>query len=183
MKRLGIQRSITVLAMLIVIPLTGCFDECRTDADCDDGLWCNSVERCGYQDEGFSSSWGFSQPPSGARICKPTYTYPCCSILEQNCNIPLPLLTELIAGVCNEAEQECIPFGECVTNDDCFDGSVCNGNDYCVLGKCLVSPVDCSGATCLEPEPGRPDNVSCHSVEGGDDILFSPTYGPPRFRD
>ncbi len=178
MKRVGNHRSIIVLAMLIPIALTGCFDECQTDADCDDGLWCNGVERCGHLHErGIGISFA---PLDSRRICKANFVHPCCSIRGQACSLSYigNPIAELVTDACSEVDQECKSYGECATDEDCSDGLLCTGDDFCTLGKCLVFPRDCpSGTVCVEPEPG--DVLYCLDEKTG--IVWEPTGGPPRY--
>ena len=104
---------------------TGCSttEECRTDADCDDGVWCN-----------------------GDEICIPAYMMgTMCTTGMARCGVPgdpYYQYEEVIGKLCNEQERVCVTdLDECDTDADCDDGLFCNGMEMCLGGQvCMNMP-------------------------------------------
>lgn len=110
--------------------------ECTTDADCDDGLFCNGLETC------------------SAETCKEG-TDPCPG---ENCDETNDVCVPLVCdndGVC-ESGEDCNNCGsDCISGTS---GSVC-GDGVCEIGAgedCNSCPADCNGVT-----TGKPSNRYC----------------------
>lgn len=123
-----------VLCLLCLAGTTGCMGRCETDADCDDGKWCNGTERCGGSSSiGLPSlpfCWSLSDPPCGR--C-PAVRLPDCEAL------------------CIEDEMRCEVGDECETDEDCIDDDTCT-REFCTVGLCAsvatmedsyLSGIDC----------------------------------------
>jgi len=139
--------------VLTVSVLSGC-DECRTAADCDDGIFCNGEEHCG----GLFGPCGLSSPTNSEFACS-------CSTLAYNpCSNPTPVCNELddtcngctAAADCDDGidctDDACdASTGECINDRvdaNCGEGEVC----FVSLGQCV--PGDCVNlADCTEPTP------------------------------
>ncbi len=129
----SMARRLCRMALIVAsMALPGCFqlawawqfrDECRTDADCDDGIWCNGEEVCYLCDEG---DWCF-----GKAICE--------SSLPQWCQGEVGPLSML----CNEETRQCEVGDECELDADCSDGIFCNGDEVCIHGLCFSGELPC----------------------------------------
>lgn len=123
---------------------------CSSDAECNDGLYCNGAETC------------------VANVCQPG-TPPVCGDDGLFCNG---------AEFCDEAADACGSTGNpCGAGTECDDDSdLCVplncGNGTCELGEnCTNCPSDCIGAqngTCSACFKGECDG-SCHPVKDGAD--------------
>jgi hypothetical protein len=124
---------------------------CRIDPDCNDGIFCNGIERCIDRrcvagpvpscDDGVDCT--IDRCPPGGDVCR---------------HIPDP-------SRCSEGEI-CHPvtgctMRECRFDSDCDDGLVCNGTEFCVKDRCVATmPPACDdGRECT-------DDV-CEEAEGG----------------
>jgi hypothetical protein len=144
---------------------------CRTNAECDDRVFCNGTEQC------------------VAGVCRPGIPVACddgvectrdscdegmggtCSNVPDNSRCTAPATCDLRRG-CTATM--------CRTNEECDDRNVCNGTEQCVAGACVSSPppVCNDGIACTEdrcdprvgcvaiPDNGRcDDGVFCNGVE------------------
>ncbi len=88
--------------------------ECKSDADCDDGLFCNGQETCVD---------GFCQ--AGQAVD--------CSYLDDQCNV----------GFCDEENDKCIKDSEPKEGQACDDNLFCTINDICSNGVCVGEQRGC----------------------------------------
>lgn len=134
--------------------------DCRSNEDCDDGLFCNGREIC-------SNYRCYASPSTpcddGIRCTADT-----CSDETRECrNEPSPdrcpenHLCDLKLG--------CFPIVPCERDEDCSDGTVCNGEESCFDGRCT---------------PGQPiicdDDVECTvdvCVDRDGSCEFLPVHG------
>ena len=136
------------IAVLLALP--GCFeflsltqrlsDECLTDTDCDDGVWCNGDEVCHLCGSG---DFCF-----GKNVCESGFSQ-CC---PEGVGVRCP---EVNSMLCNEEARECETGDECRTGADCSDGIFCNGDESCISGLCLSGRVTCFGTTPVCNEEAR----------------------------
>lgn len=143
----------------------GCFTPaaCAVDADCDDGLLCNGIERCAGSEcqpgEPVECSDGIGCTNDvcveGTGTCQSVADHSQCLAAE---------LCLLGAG--------CAPRPPCVRDDDCDDGLFCNGretcgpDDVCIPGTppTAVDSVPCTIDQCdesLNMVINTPDNARC----------------------
>ncbi len=96
--------------------------QCNTDAECDDGLFCNGAEQCQPGFPGASSFGCLSGAAPTGFDPNPTD----CTIL----------------GPCNEDTDD-FPFVTLSVGDSCSDGIACTGDDICIdSGACQGTPND-----------------------------------------
>jgi hypothetical protein len=88
------------------LPVEGC----KSDAECDDGIFCNGTETC----NAYAKATGTKPPVTG--ICKPGKPVDC------NDNVDCTI------DSCNEAMDKCDHVPD---NAVCDDGNFCNGNEVC----------------------------------------------------
>jgi len=121
----GFGRRVTVLVGLLLW-VCGCqclgtgvpAATCHTDADCDDGLFCNGIERCvdDMCEEGQAPCVWVDD------ICGPA------------CIEELDACVDLCGGM-----------SMCHTDADCDDGLFCTGIERCVAGECEEGYPPCPG--------------------------------------
>lgn len=143
--------------------------ECETDADCDDGLFCNGSEEC----------WGVKcqdgTPPCGEyEVCNETDDT--CESEWEECDTDADCDDGLFCNgaeecwggecwdgwppcsdseVCSEAEDTCeLSWQECETDADCDDGLFCNGVEQCL------------GSQCGDGWPPCSDSQVCNEAQG-----------------
>ncbi len=135
---------------------------CGSDFDCDDGLFCNGVERCDAAaavcvsgpppvcDDGTDCTDDFCVEPGGCRS-------------DPN-PMRCPPGSMCLPGV------GCVG-GRCRRDSDCDDGRVCNGAERCMGGACApgaplacADMIDCTRDTCSDFAGGctsTPDSALC----------------------
>ncbi|MFH1535559.1 MAG: C1 family peptidase [Patescibacteria group bacterium] len=92
---------------------------CSTNADCDDGLYCNGTETC------------------IAGVCQAGVPADCSNLSDQ-CN----------TGVCDETADSCKTQPK-PNGTSCDDGLYCNVGETCQAGECKGTPRNCDdGKTC-----------------------------------
>jgi len=144
---------------------------CQTNADCDDGLFCNGTETC------LSGACYAGTPPCSGSLCNES-SDACVECLSNgdcddgvycngaercvsgSCQASSPPCG---AGLCNESSDACV---ECLSNGDCDDGVYCNGAERCVSGSCQAGSPPCSGSLCNESSDAC---VECLSTSDCDD--------------
>ncbi len=168
--------------------------ECTTNADCDDGLFCNGPEGCVAGncmpgappcsvgetcDEGEDACIAPPPPPECTTNSDCDDGMFCNGAEECVSGMCMPGADPCEAGeTCNEAEDVCIappPPPECTTNSDCDDGLNCNGHEMCVGGNCIPGSNPCSeGQTCDETDGciTPPPSPECTTNSDCDDIMF-----------
>ncbi len=139
--RFTLSRLISLVLCGWIVAVSGCTNdvgECRRDADCDDGNYCNGQERC-------QVVVVLVLVPVGVGTCIEAYP-------PTPCSNPAP--------VCDEVSRDCLPCesdADCdddgiactddvcdpvtgclaVRNDsNCPSGSFCSTRDGCVVGEC-----------------------------------------------
>jgi len=134
-----------------------CFYVCTSDADCDDGVFCNGEEQC----EGICRA---GTPPcgddgffcNGAEGCDEANNV--CTHSGDPC---------APASTCDEAQDIClIP---CTDDEDCDDGLFCSGLETCGGGFCQPGTAPCPGTEC---NACQEESDSCFDPAGtrcGDD--------------
>jgi sugar lactone lactonase YvrE len=110
---------------------------CITDADCDDGLFCNGMESC---------SADTCQPGTG--LCAEDGLFcnggESCNEENDTCEhsgSPCPGHLS-----CVEENNQCVE-NQCTTDADCNDGLHCNGTETCGGGICQMGSNPCSEPT------------------------------------
>jgi len=164
-----------------VADAVGC--DCEADADCADATLCDGVERCINQVcvEGTAVACSPSSDPCLVAACATTTglcglvpapgTLSCndgkactqndrcgaglCSgaaiVCEDNLDCSIDGCSEA-AGGCFYDKSQC----DCLQDSDCADGTLCNGEETCLLGECLPgddvvcveTPDPCTTRTC-----------------------------------
>ena len=153
-----VMRYASILFVCLVVSLmVGCAggDQCQTDTDCDDGIWCNGTERCGSD-----PFFGLNRP---VFRCRPAPFCPC----GGNRFGPVRDCQEL----CNEEEMLC----EC-DRLGCNDGRFCNGEETCATqadtgeAVCVAGTAPCAvGESCNEDTDTCNQSVACTSDADCDD--------------
>ncbi|MBI5487616.1 MAG: hypothetical protein HY905_09810 [Deltaproteobacteria bacterium] len=155
---------------------SGCPDggpcECTDDSDCQDGLYCNGQERCGGwvclaalapiecgDSDGIACTedacdeatheclsaprddWCDDTIACTSDRCDPSPTRGCLNVPDHSrCADPTP--------ICNAAIG-CVPSGSCSIDEDCQDGSFCNGRERCPAGTCRPADTpEADGTAC-----------------------------------
>lgn len=111
-----------------------CVEEvCRTDSDCDDGLYCNGVESCDVE-----NNQCVSGEPAGCG-------------LDERCHEGNQACT--CAPGFEDLGGECVAI-TCESDGDCASsGGLCDGELRCNAGTCeATQPVDCGNGFCIEEE-------------------------------
>jgi hypothetical protein len=121
---------------------------CSTNADCNDGIYCDGVESCvnGACRNGTPVSCG------DAFTC----TYDVCDESIVACR-HLPDHTQCAAGTLCSPTSGCQAAPRCTSDADCDDHLICNGAEHCTAGVCTGSPplncddgIDCTSDFCAE---------------------------------
>lgn len=114
-------------------------ETCSSDAQCDDGLICNGLERC--------IAGACSGSPALACNDSVSCTLDFCSETQGCVNLPV----DLGCGWGMRCETNgCAAMPDCSTSADCDDNVHCNGAEYCQSGSCYVGS-----------RPSVSDGVSC----------------------
>ncbi len=140
-------------------------EKCKTDADCDDGLFCSGEETC--EETGCIHS---GDPCAGSGLICDEAGDRCVECLEDQdcqddgifcngleiCNLDFECQPGgdpcLEAGqLCDEAGDRCV---DCLEDGDCRDELFCNGDEFCdsASGTCAVLEVPCFGLGCREED-------------------------------
>lgn len=127
-------RWVCILAVLVA--QASCVPVCDTDADCDDGVWCNGDESCAVR----SLIANLLLPSRFRRGVCSDGEPPCCPA-ELDCS---EWGSRYIAiEICNEAEQLCETGDECQVDEECDDGIWCTGDESCISGFCFQIRARC----------------------------------------
>jgi len=108
--------------------------KCSSDAECDDGLYCNGAEKC------ISGSC-----QSGTSVD--------CSSLNDQCN----------SGVCSETLKACVAQSK-PDGTSCDDGKFCTNPDTCTGGICGGSARDCSDGISCTSDTCNNDLKTCENI-------------------
>ncbi len=144
------RRQVTTIATIVFavglfVPVTY-GQTCVTDADCDDGDFCNGAERC------IAGDCRPGDDPCSGTCDETTDTCPCatdvdcadgifcngsqaCDPQSNVCRLPAPACVP--GQACDEDTDSCF---ECGTDGECDDGVFCNGIETCDL---TVNPHMC----------------------------------------
>ena len=150
-----------------------CGNECNSDSNCNDGLFCNGSETC----EGGVCQEGTDVECSEGSCSEETNQCVECSI-DSDCNDGLFCNgSETCASgsctggtapsnceSCNEETDSC---EACSVDSDCDDGLFCNGEESCQNGSC----VDGANVTCEDGSCNEETNA-CESNATDDDIVL-----------
>ncbi|HNO76814.1 MAG TPA: PKD domain-containing protein [Phycisphaerae bacterium] len=148
---------------------------CSTDADCDDGAFCNGSESC------VNGACQAGTAPCDAAQCDEAgdFCLECDSNLDCDdgvfcngtetcdqgrCLDGTPPCSE---ELCDEANEFC---GECSQDSDCDDGAFCNGVESCNAGSCVPGVAPCDDASLCNEGTDRCDE--CGNDADCDDGLF-----------
>jgi hypothetical protein len=133
---------------------------CRTNRDCDDGVFCNGTEQC------------------VASACQPGIPVACddgVACTRDSCDegtgtcVSAPDNTRCVAPAVCDIRRGCTSTA-CMTDAQCDDGNVCNGRETCAAGACVSSgPLRCDdGIACTQDQcdprlgcTATPDNRRC----------------------
>jgi len=143
--------------------------ECETNAECDDGIFCNGVEQCKLAYAWSSNLAGSTGDPgnglnrrcvSGNDPCSDDGIY--CNG-EDSCDEENDICLhsgDPCAGnptdfVCDEDEDVCVG---CMVDEDCDDGLFCNGVEICVDNVCQEGN-----------DPCPDDDLYCSGIEDCDE--------------
>ena len=134
--------------------------ECTTNADCDDGLFCNGAEVC-------SVGRCYINPirpcDDGVACTDDTCDDEVqrCATTANDANCPENHVCDLKIG--------CFRIVPCEQDSDCDDGLACDGVETCVEGRCAPGrPVECDDAVectvdvCID-ETGDCENIPVHA--------------------
>lgn len=143
--------------------------KCRTNADCDDSVFCNGAEICGV--DGSCSSPGNPCPLDDGLWCNGTETDVCNEELQECEHVNAPCEDDGLwcngEDVCNENTDTCTNSGPPCSDD----GQFCNGEETCDDEK-----DDCvsSGDPCEADEQCNETTDTCEAVEVSDDDSSAP---------
>jgi hypothetical protein len=161
-------------------PPQGPHGVCASNADCDDGLFCNGAETC--QDGACVA--GTAPACTSPQVCNEWLRACAQCATDANCNDGLFCNGVETCNVgtgtcraptapgcpttrmCNETTDRC--YG-CTTAADCNDGLWCNGLETCVSGACVAGPLKpCGTRPCYETE----HECGCTTAAQCSDTLF-----------
>jgi hypothetical protein len=117
---------------------------CVTDAGCDDGFFCNGVEKC------LASQCAAGMPPKCDDTVSCTVDF--CDESGKACK---SLPSDKLCGANHtcDAKSGCLP--ECTTDAQCDDGQKCNGAEKCVGNGCAAgTPLSCLSYETCDPTAG-----------------------------
>jgi hypothetical protein len=186
----AIRRShlvLTIAVVFVVLITNGVFSAgayCTSDADCDDGLFCNGVESCNLSTNTCVavSACPPSIPPTVCNeitdTCDPvecTYDYHCddglfCNGVEScdpgtyTCVAVSACPPSIPPTVCNEITDTCDPV-DCTAHFHCDDGLFCNGVESCNLATNTCVAV----SAC---PPSFPPTVCNELTDTCDELIF-----------
>ena len=131
-------------------------DDCGADLDCDDGFFCNGVERC-LRGACFADP---RLPCADAFAC----TANLCDEEANACDV-VPDDTLCAEGqVCDPKVGCFLPIG-CTEDAECDDGEPCNGVEACVERTCRPgTPVHCDDAVSCTIDTCNDETGACGSV-------------------
>ncbi len=131
----------------LLYPVAGCWienainnyreSECQTDAQCDDGVFCNGSEVCATTCRDPLLFFCLAAGPKECRSANNNSSHPCC-IVAGGPEAGDPL-TSACESACHEADNTCDIGNECVTDRDCKDAD-CKERDFCENGFCFAGP-------------------------------------------
>jgi hypothetical protein len=133
--------------------------DCTTDANCDDGLFCNGAETC---------IDGFCQPGAAPCAAGQSCDEATDSCTTDSCNSEADCDDDDVCtdDICDMVSGECV-FAN--NTSACDDGDNCTQNDICDAGVCAGTPMDCAeGETCVNGACVQP----CLVHADCDDALF-----------
>lgn len=139
---------------------------CSSDADCDDGIFCNGAEICQAgkcvldQRDPCDDAQANERCDEVSKSCLP----PCTSDIECDDGIFCNGAETCLEGQCVDGARPCggpdkfcdivsdvCVDAECNSDHHCDDGIFCNGPEICVEGECMAGINPCgAGETCQE---------------------------------
>ena len=114
--------------------------DCRSNADCDDGIFCNGLEAC---NAGVCGTTPIACPDTDGIEC----TRPMCDPMLDAC-VETPDSSLCIVGSYCSPADGCLRTPDCVLNSDCLPADACS-TGTCTDGVCHFASIDC--ATVLGP--------------------------------
>jgi hypothetical protein len=178
------------VALLLAVAISSpAFGICTSDADCDDGVFCNGVESCNL-DTHQCVAVSACPPSIPATICNEdtdtcdpycTSDFDCddglfCNGIE-SCNLDTHQCVAVSAcppsippTVCDEVNDSCEIF--CTSDLDCNDGLFCNGVETCDLPTNSCVAVSACPPS-IPPTICNEDTDTCDSVAIFDDDFES----------
>jgi len=129
--------------------------ECQTDADCDNGDFCDGNETC------IDNACVAGTAPCSSQSCDET-TDTCLGCQtnadcdngdfcdgDESCvnSVCVNGLAPCVGQSCDETADACVA---CVTDADCDNGVFCDGAESCVNNTCVDSVDPCIGSICAE---------------------------------
>ncbi len=159
---------------------------CSTNADCDDGLFCNGAESCQHGCCVSGSACGTQCCNEDTNSCQPGVW--CASDWQCNDNNPCTM-DQCVSGCCKHTPPQC------TSNLDCDDGLFCNGAEICLSGGCCVAGTppclghgccdeethSCNADRCCDASADCDDGILCNGDEqcqGGCCVAGSPLCEP-----
>jgi hypothetical protein len=148
-----------VLSVTAMLGAGGCDRACTSDADCDDGVFCNGIESCDT-DTGSCVAISSCPPSIPPTVCNEETDScdpgPCTSDADcddglfcngvESCDTDTGSCVAISScppsippTVCNEETDSCDP-APCTSDADCDDGLFCNGVESCDTdtGSCVA---------------------------------------------
>jgi cysteine-rich repeat protein len=112
--------------------------ECQGELECDDGFFCNGIERCER-----GTCLPAARPPCADDV---ECTANLCDEDADTCLVQIDDTRCAMGQVC-DPKVGCFLAVGCRDDEDCDDGSVCNGGENCIQGTCRPGePVVCDDA-------------------------------------
>ena len=168
----------------------------QTGDPCNDEIFCNGTDQCGWKDIGGTPMWGCLFHSGNPCLGKP-FCANVCNEATDNCFRAQGTQCEDDSNECTD--DKCDGLGACthLNNDDpCDDGEFCTGADRCAGGDCSVHAGDpchggpqcanlCSedsGGHCLVPsgDPCTDDGNECtdDQCDGAGSCVHQSNNGP-----
>jgi len=121
---------------------------CKEASECDDGIYCNGVETCTNS----ACQQGSDPCPDDGMFCNGTEG---CDEEGNTCTSSGdPCGTDLR---CDEQGSQCVG---CLEDEDCNDGTYCNGEESCSTKVCVHAGNPCSSDTTCNEEAQSCDQIS-----------------------
>jgi cysteine-rich repeat protein len=133
------------------------------DETCDDGVFCNGVERCDGQVCRSGEVPCAASPFSCVEIACLEEEEACDVVVSHNSCEPLALDGGVLEPTYCDVAEGCRPGQACFDESDCDDGLACNGPERCLVGRCV-------GGIPLVTDDGNPCTVDACD-ESNDAVL------------
>jgi cysteine-rich repeat protein len=107
------------------------------DEACDDGLFCNGVERCDGQVCRSGEEPCAASPFSCVEIACLEEEEACDVVVSHNICEPIALDGGVLEPTYCDVAEGCRPGQACFDDSECDDGLACNGPERCLVGRCV----------------------------------------------